>query len=403
MTFTPDQLNQVASKERGNPIRSNDWNIVVNEVQNLGEQVQEVSDFAVNRNGDTIAAPLIVESAESPLLAVGQAETRATLNVLPNGRVGVGTTSPRDTVAIRAQNRQQSLMSFEDPNGRTRWHLEQNHNGDRPGLNFVETGVADGRLFIGAGGNVGINTTTPSNPLHVVGSSSGTRTADHIAYISNTGAGTVGVLALQVTARGDLDTTENFITFFNGRGQSVGAVEGSRDGAIRLSTSSADYAEYLPRLNPEEIIDAGDVVGVIGNKVTRRTEGAQRIMAVTDRPIVLGNRPDEDQKHLYEQISFIGQVPIKVRGSVQVGDYIVPSRLNDGMGIAITPEQMTLAHCGQIVGQAWESSDEVGVKRVNAAVGLDWSGVVAGIFATEVAGLKAEIAALKEAQAMAIV
>jgi hypothetical protein len=58
------------------------------------------------------------------------------------------------------------LPKADDCEGTTKWHINQNFNGNS-GLNFVETGVADGRLFIQAGGNVGVGTTTPTNTLHV--------------------------------------------------------------------------------------------------------------------------------------------------------------------------------------------------------------------------------------------
>jgi hypothetical protein len=91
------------------------------------------------------------------------------LSVDNAGNVGIGTTSPRNPLGIRASGVSEDLISFEDPNGNPKWHINQNLNGNKPGLNFVETGVADGRLFIQAGGNVGIGTTDPEAKLHIAG------------------------------------------------------------------------------------------------------------------------------------------------------------------------------------------------------------------------------------------
>jgi len=87
--------------------------------------------------------------------------------VLDSGKAGVGTTKPRNPLGVRASGGWEELLSFEDPAGNTKWHLNQNPNGNNSGLNFSETNVADFRLFIQAGGNVGLGTSAPTNRLHV--------------------------------------------------------------------------------------------------------------------------------------------------------------------------------------------------------------------------------------------
>jgi hypothetical protein len=105
-------------------------------------------------------------SASSPIIISTEASAEA-MRVDPSGKVGIGTPTPRNPLGIRATGVSEELMSFESPAGTTKWHLNQNLSSTAAGLNFVETGVADGRLFLQAGGNVGVNTTTPSHPFHV--------------------------------------------------------------------------------------------------------------------------------------------------------------------------------------------------------------------------------------------
>ncbi len=163
----------------------------------------------------------------------------------------------------------------------------------------------------------------------------------------------------------------------------VGSIAGQQDACARadivgncansakitFNASSGDYAEWLPKRNPDEQFEGGDIVAMIGGKVTKQTAEAEMLMAISEAPIVLGNMPRETDKHLYEKIAFLGQVPLKVRGPVHAGDYIVPSGNNDGTGVAVSESAIIAEQWALIAGQAWESSDQPGVKRVNALVG----------------------------------
>ncbi|MFK5971969.1 MAG: hypothetical protein QM485_01695 [Flavobacteriaceae bacterium] len=57
------------------------------------------------------------------------------------------------------------IMAFQNNSGTTKWHWNILGNG----LNFVETGVSDYRLFLKYGGGVGINTNNPTEQLDVNG------------------------------------------------------------------------------------------------------------------------------------------------------------------------------------------------------------------------------------------
>jgi hypothetical protein len=86
-------------------------------------------------------------------------------------QLGVGSTTPTGALAIRGVFGSEELISFEDAAGHTAWRINQNPGGSNPGLNIAESGAADvdGRLFVQPGGNLGVNTTAPTNPLHVSG------------------------------------------------------------------------------------------------------------------------------------------------------------------------------------------------------------------------------------------
>lgn len=82
------------------------------------------------------------------------------------GEVGIGTTTPFNNRPVTIQARSTGdLIQLRDSSGLDRWHV--NFNGAN--FAFTETGVADNRLVLAAGGNIGVGTNTPSARLDVVG------------------------------------------------------------------------------------------------------------------------------------------------------------------------------------------------------------------------------------------
>ena len=81
-----------------------------------------------------------------------------------NGFVGVGTVFPDRPLTITGFGPTAEWLSFRVV-GATRWHI----NNRNFGWNLAETGAADGRLFVAAGGNVGIGTEGPLAKLDVRG------------------------------------------------------------------------------------------------------------------------------------------------------------------------------------------------------------------------------------------
>jgi hypothetical protein len=156
---------------------------------------------------------------------------------------------------------------------------------------------------------------------------------------------------------------ENMDNYLNKRKEYAG---------VTYQSGAGDYAEYLLRENRNETINYADIVGVKGGKISKNTEGAERIMVISRKPIVLGNMPQPNKEQNYEKVAFMGQVPVKVVGKVNIGDYILPSGKNDGIGIAIAPTELKTEHIKNIVGIAWESADNIfGFNMINVAVGLN--------------------------------
>lgn len=209
--------------------------------------------------------------------------------------------------------------------------------------------------------------------------------SDHMARFEDTLDFDDGdLVAIQTGYTGTPSSGTNFITFFDGNRDALGRIEGNGSGGVQFNSGGADYAEYLPRLNRGEDIEAHDVVGIVEGAVTKRTSDADRVLVVSEAPIVTGNSPghEPEARQEYETVAFVGQVPVKVRGPVEEGDLVVPTGEDDGIGLAIASTEFRPGD-GPIVGRAWESDDTEGVTQVTVAVGLETGEVLAPILVNQ--------------------
>jgi hypothetical protein len=148
---------------------------------------------------------------------------------------------------------------------------------------------------------------------------------------------------------------------------------------VAYESGNGDYAEWLERADPTEFIAPGDVVGVRAGKISKDIAHAEQVMVVSHHPIVRGNMPQADKRQFGNDVAFMGQVPVKVLGSVRTGDYLVASGTVRGYAVAVRPDAMTAEDHERVVGRAWEASLTEGPKYVNAVVGVhngDWAKIV---------------------------
>lgn len=247
----------------------------------------------------------------------------------------------------------------------------------------VNTGtIADGRLSSNVALKNAANTFTSSgnNTTTISGAGEGSigvqLPGQHVVLIESTQDFASSILALK---SGDNAPTsaDNFITFYNSNGGAMGAIEGVNSTTTAYKTTGADFAEILPVADSAEPQVPAEIVPVHKGEIGNWAK-ADHFMVISDQAGFVGNDPgrDVEAKGRHHRIAFLGQVPVKVNGPVNAGDYIIASEKNDGTGIAIAAQDVEVTQMNRVVGRAWEGSSEEGLKTVNTAVGLDQTSLV---------------------------
>jgi hypothetical protein len=164
-----------------------------------------------------------------------------------------------------------------------------------------------------------------------------------------------------------IDIVKDFLSIISETSQMVNDYNSI---GVEYSSGNGDYAEWLERANPKEEITYGDIVAVRGGKITKDLKDAEQVMAVSKKPIVLGNMPEAAKVAAGNNIAFMGQIPVKVMGPVQSGDYIVANSEVPGYGVAIHPKEMKVEDFKLAVGRSWDTNPKEGPKMVNTVVGV---------------------------------
>ncbi len=137
-------------------------------------------------------APLFIVASST-----GTGATSTAFFISSTGAVGIGTSTTvingtERALVLVAKGTTNELIGFSGSTTTTKWHLGLQAKGTD--LNFAETGVADGRLYLQAGGNVGIGTTSPTDTLTVDGAGrftgayteATTNFGVHVGYLAST-------------------------------------------------------------------------------------------------------------------------------------------------------------------------------------------------------------------------
>lgn len=148
-------------------------------------------------------------------------------------------------------------------------------------------------------------------------------------------------------------------------------IEKNLNVGVTYESGSGDYAEWLEKVEKEQDLKPGEVVGIKGGKISLNTENVDHYMVVSSKPIVLGNMPPPDQQKNFEKVAFMGQVPVRIVGKANIGDYILPSGNHDGFAVAVAATDMKIGDYKRIVGVAWEAAEAKPLNIINVAVGIN--------------------------------
>ena len=209
-------------------------------------------------------------------------------------------------------------------------------------------------------GQLGVGNGSAGTPSFSFGSDTNTGfyktgTADQIGF---TAGGTTRVLANTGGIHPNASTTYNL-------GGAANKWKGVYATNFFGQATSALYADLAERFEADEVLEEGDVVMIGGEKEITKTdrESTPEVFGVVsiNPAYAMNSAGGTNDTHPY--VALAGRIPVKVVGKVLKGQRLVASSQT---GIAIAAETKNIF---AVVGRALESSDELGVKLIQAVVG----------------------------------
>ena len=311
----------------------------------------------------------------------GQGDTSLTIRT--DGNVGIGKPNPREKLEVSGRLRisEGSQLTFgghlylskqDGLPGRGQWHVNVAPNN---ALNFVESGIADYRLVIKHGGNVGIGTNDPIIKLDVrggwIGSGDNSQTVGgwRLGRWPASSPNTWVYLSRTDTSSNEQRTYQDL---------AVGALWAAGD---QRFGSASDLAEMTP-VKSEDNLEPGDVVVIAEPEddrvlLAKSNKGYDSKVAgvVSDTKsagLVIGGCHTEDITRNYiKPIALAGRFLTKVtleNGSIKAGEFLTTSS---------TPgHAMKASQSGYVIGKALQSfsggSSGESTGKIWILVNLSW-------------------------------
>jgi hypothetical protein len=225
------------------------------------------------------------------------------------------------------------------------------------GLISATGNITGGNILGGANVNATTHTgTTVSVTGTITGASvvGGVITGSSISVSGTVTGG--GITGSSLTVATGSITGGNII---NGNGNGIGNIGSSSEyfNTVFAMATSAQYADLAEKYLADIEYEIGTVLAVGGDlEVTACTIGDRAIGAVSENPAYKMNDGLDNGTY----VALKGRVPVKVFGAVRKGQRLVAA--NDGCAVA------SVSHSNDVFAVALESSDNVGVKLIEAVI-----------------------------------